>query len=475
MKEGLFHEDGALVYYRKGKPKHAGVIRIDGAIYYISSKGRAVKGQHIVHHEMCNGILKKGTYTFGEDYKLIPGSYVAPRKRKNKKNRNVTPRRRRNLKARLTEFFKKKQNLVAVGCLVLLVCVMAVASMTNNGPEDDFVDQVQDSTDATAAGDVKFTVAGIEEEVLLCSVAAKQEYDGELSLKTAVETGDPYRPVDFRYELKNASGMLYVSEREDLSDAAEYVLSELQDGIEIHNLKVHTTYYYKAVAADLVHTGSFTTAQSNRFVYIPGLVNTRDIGGYTTLDGRMVKQGLLIRGAEIDGLVNAASFVPQSELENVQKTFGFRYDMDLRENTLYNGDYSSRLGVPHRFYTAPAYGEIFRASNRESLRQIFCDLADPEKYPMYLHCTSGQNRTGTVVFLLQGVLNVSEEDMVREYQLTGYTSSGVIDSTNTDVIMSGLEPYAGDTTQEKIVSFLTDEIGVTRKEIESIRKIFLEG
>lgn len=464
MKEGLVFEENELRYYKSGKLYHAGVIRVEDDIYYIGSNGRAVKGQHIVHGTMTNDILKRGTYTFGEDYKLVKGSYIAPKK-KNKRQKKIC------------------QYIIAgVGSLMLLVSciILLVPKKEPAALEEPDAAQPQVQTQTQTQPQVqkpKVVLPDFEEEVLLCSESAKMALDGQLALAEAVQTGDPYRTMVFPYSLEGASGTLLLSQTEDFQDPKGYLLDAEKTVLYLDNLKTGTTYYYKVLVGDEEFFGSFRTAATPRFVSIPGLVNTRDIGGYMTLDGKTVKQGLLIRGVEMDGLVNTAHFLPEDMVPDVQDTFGFVYEMDLRQPATYAGQYRSCLGseVGHKFYGAPQYGQIFDTAYLASLREIFTDLADPAKYPMYLHCTWGTDRTGTVIFLLQGILNVSEEDMLREYLLTGYTAPWILDSTNMDVLVRGLEPYAGDTTQEKIVSYLTTVVGVTEERIQSIRDIFLKA
>ena len=451
MKNGLYYENDELVYYENDQPKAAGVIQVSGDIYYISSSGRAVKGDYAVHWEKANGILQSGQYTFGDDYKLIEDSF-----------RPIGYEKR------------KRRNRLSIALVVVLLIAAAAFGIYRAAADKT---EEQPITQDKPAQRKDIVLPTFDEEVLLCSPAAKKVYDHEMEIVDAIDGTNAYQPMVFTYQLAKDNGILEISQDPDFRTCRTFTLPKAEERIEIDNLLTGTDYYYRVLVGEDTYEGAFRTAESTRFVSIPGLGNTRDIGGYKTMDGRTVRQGLLIRGVEIDGLVESVHFMKKDRIEEVQETFGFVYDFDLRGADVFTGaPYQSRLGeeVGHRFYDSAMYGNIFQAAGAERVRYIFHDLAKPENYPMYFHCTYGTDRTGTMIFLLQSLLGMSEEDMIREYRLTAFWNTKMAESDYMDIIIDGMQSYPGDTLQEKVEYYMLNVVGITEDEIESIRSIFLE-
>ena len=71
MLDGLVNEDGTLYYHKNGLlMKDIGLIKIEGAYYYIGTEGTAVTNVKM-YVEKTNGLLDAGTYRFDADGKLI--------------------------------------------------------------------------------------------------------------------------------------------------------------------------------------------------------------------------------------------------------------------------------------------------------------------------------------------------------------------------------------------------------------------
>lgn len=466
MKNGIVVENGEMIYYKDGLPFHAGVTEIDGDIYYIGRHGRVVTGQHVVHKEMSNSLLERGTYTFAEDGKLIEGSFIPAKKVKNKKRRSKSHGNSHRSRSK----HRSKKSVIRIVTVALSVLVLLAGAF--------LVDRISNYNKNSAESEAEETtiyLPSFDEPVELSSKVAQMLYSHEVTMAQVVGA-EPYRSFNFSYTLADTDGLLLLSESADMAGAREFVLAKSESSVDIDNLKTGTTYYYQVKVGEETYTGSFETAEGTRYIYIPGVYNTRDIGGYTTADGNKVKQGMIIRGTELDGLQEANYFLSKKNVPAVMDQFHFVFEMDLREDVAYSGEYVSAFGedVRHRFYNAPMYGNIFSEKYKDSLKAVFSDLAKKSNYPMYMHCTYGADRTGTVVYLLQGLLGMSEEDMLREYQMTGFHLDAYADTSRMDTVIEGLEKYPGDDLPEKIEYFLINEIGVTKAQINSIRDILLE-
>ncbi len=194
------------------------------------------------------------------------------------------------------------------------------------------------------------------------------------------------------------------------------------------------TYYYrikkdnKIIYDDL--SIKINDTYSLRPIYIEGLNNVRDIGGWKTIDGKTIPYGKLYRGAFLNNITEKGKDTFFNEL-------GIKTEIDVRtdgEQTLFDsrltyhkcGMWQYTNIIPdYQMWDASSSGCFsFDEGSPAAIKSIFELLADSSNYPIYYHCTAGADRTGTITYLINGLLGVSYEDLSKDYELSSFSIQG---------------------------------------------------
>lgn len=207
------------------------------------------------------------------------------------------------------------------------------------------------------------------------------------------------------------------------------------------------------------------------------LNNVRDLGGWPTLDGRHVRYGLLYRGSAFDG--NGQRLLSDNDTFLFMNRLGIRNELDLRWDSEVMPGGVSTLSDTINYTRVPMnlYLEfVSDENNGDQLCQIF-DMLLCEG-PLYYHCAIGCDRTGTISFLLLGLLGVSESNINKEYELSSFSVYGprVRNSNETfykEMIFYIKENFEGSTLQEKIQNYLLSR-GVGAEKLEAFKAKMLE-
>ncbi len=259
----------------------------------------------------------------------------------------------------------------------------------------------------------------------------------------------------------------------------------------LYNLQKASKYYVRinAETESGWHTSpnaSFTTTDVGpRVMNIDGAHNVRDLGGYMTPEGRTV-QGRIFRGGALSP-ANWAAWANINLTEEGKKymseTLKIKTEIDLRsqsENRAPGTPEDSGLtespipGATLEYHTVNGYGYAF--TEKEAYRDVFASLSKEANYPVYIHCTGGADRTGTVSYILNALVGVSEEDLIHDYEYTSFSIYGERNSKTTDYdfqgLVSGIKAFEGDTLSKKVENYLLS-IGVTETQIYNLKAIML--
>ena len=315
----------------------------------------------------------------------------------------------------------------------------------------------------------------------------KGEINGEELYNNFSSRGKVYsaKPVTVRYTIHDIPSNVEVvrqivelSEDSSLKNAKTFDIPGNKRSIMFEHLYTNRTYYYQITAqlsdgSEITANDQFKTAYTPRIISTEGVWNMRDIGGVKTIDGKVVKQGMVYRGVELDGAVYEKYCITDDGIKILTEELGIRTEMDIRGE---KDNMKDMLGpdVNHKVYSSVyAYSDSLNSYYFENYRQIFSDLAKAENYPVYIHCSYGKDRTGTVIYLLQLLLGVSEEDAYKEWELS-VLLDGVLDYEPMKEYINALKSLKGNTMQEKVEKHLLS-IGVKKSEIENIKKTLIEG
>lgn len=261
-----------------------------------------------------------------------------------------------------------------------------------------------------------------------------------------------------------------------------------------------TSYYYEVTdkTQNVVERGTVNTVDKPvRIISAGGGRNIRDGGGWTTESGNAVQYGLLYRGAQLNGR-NGGPKLNEAGRKTFHDELGIKTELDLRNTSDDGGQTECAFGADCN-YVKIAIGQYDSAvkNYKTQIKQIFELLADENNYPIYYHCNAGADRTGTLAFLVNGLLGVSEGDLTKDFELTsfggqgrrlrsddtgsGYGDSGVFQNDSSNYVAWGsLVKYIRDgyvkgdvtTLSGGIESYLLD-IGVSQNDLNKIKVLML--
>jgi protein-tyrosine phosphatase len=167
-----------------------------------------------------------------------------------------------------------------------------------------------------------------------------------------------------------------------------------------------------------------------RHIPFERVYNFRDLGGYPTRDGRVVRWRRLFRSGELQRM-------SAEEAEACRQTLRIATVIDFRSEDEASDPrgFGALCTEPARRFHFPMGNARSKYEARESghwepeyvaMLDGYGDrwagavrlLADEATYPAVFHCVTGKDRTGVMAALVLDVLGVAEEAILRDYAVS---------------------------------------------------------
>ena len=179
----------------------------------------------------------------------------------------------------------------------------------------------------------------------------------------------------------------------------------------IYNMIPGETYYWESTSNTNIY-GTVKVIGNRRIIDAGAVRNVRDLGGLSvdtdgdgTVDGKL-KYGKIFRGVRL---------ATNSDITSLEK-LGITEEIDLRGNQS-DPKLQNYLPLAITNYEIDTQNYLNNYKTlRNALSQAMDDVINGEN--IFFHCKIGTDRTGTFAYFLEGLLGVSEEDRLQDYELS---------------------------------------------------------
>ena len=307
--------------------------------------------------------------------------------------------------------------------------------------------------------------------------------DHPLQDPTVLRLTDQSVKLSWRFKSEPVKVEIFAGPSPELIDHTQPLATPgVADHIVIDQLKSDQPYYFALAAGN---APALITAE--RRVPLEGAVNFRDLGGYGTVDGKVVKWGQIFRSDNLARLsdqdlqilshlkiASVCDFRTDAEIKRapnrLPEASGPRYfhlpiqhgehDPAATFERIKNGDYQWM----NEEYMARGY--VLSIDNFAPLWvDFFNTLASPQRRPLIFHCTGGKDRTGTAAALILSVLGVPEETIITDYAISAQYIAGVLKMINSQLEKLGVDP-------QEVASYFTVTPGRMQKLLDHIRNTY---
>lgn len=312
------------------------------------------------------------------------------------------------------------------------------------------------------------------------------------------------KKIIFSFDTNNGEKeyVVKLSLKQDMSDPMTIV--ERDGNYYVENLLSGTDYYWQVVSTDGEETSPvymFTTEEGFRMLSTGNVRNFRDMGGRPVKGGKRIKQGLIFRSGEMvretyrvngngdthyGNLDEQSLKIIQDDL-NVDLQIDFRGDAEANHITQSDLRDENHPEIEYKRLPIGGYdGLLEDAYNFPRVKEMFLDFANAEQKHVVFNCWGGADRTGTIGFLLGGLLGMSWTDLVIDFELTSFSqnirSHLEVEPTTGYYDFPGLvhgikrSPYyeEGKEISEFIKDWMIGALGMTNEQVESLKTNLLE-